>query len=175
MGRLGHDGVIDEQSLRVACAAEREVLMGYVPGFTRPLVGRSARKRSDTWHEDCARAAAIGNSFHTLSTAVLLGILFESCGFTGVMQSPDELQRRFYDELQALRLSSRERGYEQALESELVVLNPRHVLHEKSPMLAWAETEEALALDAEFGKRATLAGHDVLSSERLRRRPMCSL
>ena len=32
-------------------------------------------------------------------------------------------------------------------------------------MLAWAETEEALALDAEFGERASLAGHDVPSSE----------
>ena len=61
--------------------------------------------------------------------------------------------------------SSRERGYEQALEAELVVLNPRHVLDERSPMLAWAETEEALALDAKFGERASLAGHDVLSSE----------
>ena len=81
------------------------------------------------------------------------------------MQSPDEPQRRFFDELRELRLSSRERGYEQALESELLVLNPRHVLHEKSPMLAWAETEEALALDAEFGERAGLAGHELLSGE----------
>ena len=59
VGQLDADGVMREDTLRVACAAEREVLMGYLPGFTRPLLGRAARKRPDSRLEDCSRSAAV--------------------------------------------------------------------------------------------------------------------
>ena len=55
MERNGH--------LRVACAAEREILMGFAPGHTR------LRKRNLS--ED-VRCSMVGNSFHTTVVAVLL-------------------------------------------------------------------------------------------------------
>ena len=148
MAKVDEAGALQEGTLRAACAAEREALMGYVPGFTRPLLGRAARKRPDSWLEDCSRSASVGNSFHTLSTSVLLGLMLESAGFEGIMSFPVELQRGFFAELEALRHEGRERGYEQALAGELVIKNPRPALEAGSMALALAETEEALELDA---------------------------
>ena len=156
LGIPDESGQLRKDSLRVACASERETLMGFVPGFTRPLLGRAARKLADSWLEDCSRLAAEGNSFHTLSTAVLVGQLLETAGFHGVMASPQNLQERFCAELRSLRLPGRERGYEQALAAELVVENPRLTLDTGFAALRYAEAEETLALDAEFADGSEL-------------------
>ena len=54
-----------ENFLRVACAAEREALMGFCPGHTRD------RKRKVS--ED-VRCSMLGNSFHTGVVSVLLKV-----------------------------------------------------------------------------------------------------
>ena len=37
------------ETARVATAVEREVIMGFVPHHTRPILGRSNRKSKDSW------------------------------------------------------------------------------------------------------------------------------
>ena len=65
--------------------------------------------------------------------------------------SPEQLQQRFFCELLELRRASRERGFDHALDCELIITNPRFVLQDGSMALRMAEAEEALHLDCEFG------------------------
>ena len=78
-------------------------------------------------------------------------MLFEGAGLGGVLASSAELKRRFFAKVRALRATSREQKYDQALEGKVIVLNLRLGLHAGSTELAIAEQEEALALDAAFG------------------------
>ena len=158
LARTDQQGAVIEESLRVAIAQEREVLMGFVPGFTRPILGRASRKRPDSWSDDCCRAASVGNSFHTLSTSVLVGLMLQEAGYAEVVAAPSLLQDRFFAELFALRRSGPEAAFQQALAGEFIVENPRLVLGETSAALRWAEHEEAIMLDSEFGERAALDG-----------------
>ena len=85
---------------RVAVAGEREVLMGYAPGHTAPatkLGGPGGLKllRDD----DTIRCAQVGNSFHTLSVAVLFGAQLEKLGYVTCYRSPQALQEEFIEEL----------------------------------------------------------------------------
>ena len=123
--------------------------MGLVPGFTRPILKRAARKRPDSWGDDTCRSASIGNSFHTLSTSVLLGLMFQGAGHSEVAAAPSVLRARFYAELFALRRSGAEAGVVQTLAGEFIVENPRVVLSETSPALRAAEHDEAVVLDAD--------------------------
>ena len=76
------------------------MLMGHRPGHTlaawKPGPGKPevlARAR------DTLRCEQIGNAFHTLPVAVMLGSLLQDCVCPFVYQSPSQLQTRFMHEM----------------------------------------------------------------------------
>ena len=91
-----HMAMNDRQQLdgRVLTATDRESLMGYRPGHTMPgcrkLSGKFATRRRDT-----LRCGLIGNAFHTLPVATLLGCLLDEAGSPDVYKSPAQLQVDF--------------------------------------------------------------------------------
>ncbi len=87
----------DEVHLRVACAGERGVLMGFSPGHT-------AGKRGKGFSED-VRCSMVGNSFHTGDVACLLKALLSDFFPNLKKVCPASLQSDFSQEL---RLSHRE-------------------------------------------------------------------
>ena len=93
------------ETARVATAVEREVVMGFEPHHTKPILGRANRKQRDSWLGDSERCAAIGNSFHTLSTSVLLARCLEGLGHFGAGWTLSSLQERFAEEVAASDLA----------------------------------------------------------------------
>ena len=89
----------DPGAVRVALASERETLMGFMPAHTSHAI--RGRVVGDGTHRDAdtVRCALVGNSFHTLSVAVILGSQFAELGFHSVYCSPKALQERFFQEL----------------------------------------------------------------------------
>ena len=62
--------------LRPMCAEEREVLMGFGRGYTRGLFRKAPTTPEEEVEQEDARCAALGNSFHTNTVAVLLDLVF---------------------------------------------------------------------------------------------------
>ena len=87
-------GQVDMSRARVCRAVEREILLGLRPHHTRAILGRAAQTRQVTYYDDSERCAALGNTFHTLSTAALVGVMLHDLGFEEARASPMELQAR---------------------------------------------------------------------------------
>ena len=94
----------EPETLRVCRAVEREVLLGFVPHHTKPMLGRAARKSKDSWLDDSDRCAALGNSFHTLSTCVLIAQCLRGLGHSSPHWSVGQLQADFEEEVKAADL-----------------------------------------------------------------------
>lgn len=95
-------GQAERQGLgpRVLRATEREILMGYKPGHTLPAWKSGPGKPEVLARSrDTLRCEQIGNSFHTLPVAVMLGSLLRDSGCPFVYQSPDQLQTSFMQEM----------------------------------------------------------------------------
>jgi hypothetical protein len=74
--------------------------MGYMPGHTLPSWKSGPGKPEVLARaRDTLRCEQIGNSFHTLPVAVMLGALLRDSGCPFVYQSPDQLQTRFMQEM----------------------------------------------------------------------------
>ena len=71
-------------------AASREALMGYPPDHTKKLDRELFKKASPVDEEDI-RQAAIGNSFHTSTVALILGTTLFHMGVLRKCRGPDEL------------------------------------------------------------------------------------
>ena len=80
----------DENTLVKVPADAREVLMGFQKGHTKKLDRELYKKTGFVQAED-ERQAAIGNSFHTSTVALLLGSILFSLGFLPHCRGPDEL------------------------------------------------------------------------------------
>ena len=59
---------------RVAKASEREMLMGFKRGYTLALFKKPAKDDTERWQEEVCRCAALGNSFHCPSVAILMDL-----------------------------------------------------------------------------------------------------
>ena len=75
----------------------REVLMGFLRGHTR-LLDRELFKKEPFWRAEDVRCAAIGNSFHTTTVALLLGPILCSWNFIPVAPDPNMLHSQLYSE-----------------------------------------------------------------------------
>ena len=62
--------------LRPMNAEEREVLMGYGRGYTKALFKKAASSPQEEVEQEDARCAALGNSFHTNTVAVIFDAIF---------------------------------------------------------------------------------------------------
>ena len=145
-------------SARVCRAVEREVLMGFKPHHTRALLGRSARTRQDSWWDDSLRCAALGNAYHTLSVATLLGLVLFEVGFPELRMTPVDLQRELAVEVTAVD-ARRPRDRESASEpSEIEVAAARVALAPGDPTLAYAQAEEHASYNSEHGRPFDASG-----------------
>ena len=59
---------------RVLNADEREALMGYRKGYTKALFKKAASSPEEEFQQEVARMAALGNSFHCPTVAILLDL-----------------------------------------------------------------------------------------------------
>ena len=75
----------------------REVLMGFLRGHTR-LLDRELFKKEPFWRAEDVRCAAIGNTFHTTTVALLLGPILCSWNFIPVAPDPNMLHSQLYSE-----------------------------------------------------------------------------
>ena len=82
----------DSCNLRVRGAAEREVLMGFLPGHT-------LAKCKGVLPSHDVRCAAVGNSFHTGVVASVLRCCLRPLIPTHIFPSQEELAVNFYNEL----------------------------------------------------------------------------
>ena len=62
--------------LRPMNAEEREVLMGYGRGYTKALFKKAASSPEEEVEQEDARCAALGNSFHTNTVAIIFDAIF---------------------------------------------------------------------------------------------------
>ena len=86
---------------RVACAAEREVLVGFRSGHTRcSNKGHAEGLRCVvSLAEERVRCSLLGNSFHTLAGSTLFGVLLTAHVFLHLCVPPRLLHERFIDEV----------------------------------------------------------------------------
>jgi hypothetical protein len=101
--------------------------MGFVPGHTSHAVqgrtvGDVARRDADT-----ARCALAGNSFHSLSVAVILGCQFAKLGIRSVYASPKTLQKRFFEEL-ATHSQKAEAHMATMMEAASLIVDPSSII-----------------------------------------------
>jgi len=137
---------------RVASAVEREALMGYQKGYTKALFKKEATTEGEKFQREVARMAALGNSFHCPTVAVLLDLLFWSrkvrtdpIGIEAILAGWHEELRKVQDEYFGEVLSGEETGMrlnetedeELALLPEASRFRPRWLV----PKREWEESE----------------------------------
>ena len=130
---------------RVACASEREVLMGFLPGHTRrSQKGYTGGVRAlEYFAEDTVRCALIGNSFHTTVVASLLSGQLRALGFAHVAVPPAVLTLRFMQELLDFEQSGRGRIVDELIDIQSHVVAPGALPEQLDPRIN-QEEEDAL-------------------------------
>ena len=115
----------DEPSLgRVACAAEREMLLGFLPGHTRASHKghNEGLKGAENFAEECVRCSLLGNSFHTLAVSMVLGSMLHDVGFPQFCVSPAVLHERFIAECAEYERTGGERIVDELISLEEMVV-----------------------------------------------------
>lgn len=138
---------------RVATADEREALMGYQKGYTKALFKKEASTEEERFQQEVARMAALGNSFHCPTVAVLLDLWLWSRKVRTDPIGIDAILAGWHEELKKVReeyfgevLSGEETGMrlsetedeELALLPERSRFRPRWIV----PKGEWEESEK---------------------------------
>ena len=85
---------------RVACADERERLMGFPTGYTRALYKKEAEDEAAQRSQEVGRMAAIGNAFHAVVVAILLDLWMMEIGERSDLKGAAEILRHWHHMMQ---------------------------------------------------------------------------
>ena len=94
----------DSGDLHKVPASSREFLMGFHKDHTKKLDRELFEKVGWVWSED-ERQAALGNSFHTTTVALILGTLLFNMGILDRVKGPDELLQDLIRDFNATQAS----------------------------------------------------------------------
>ena len=122
---LGTDWASHPELGRVACAAEREMLLGFLPGHTRATHKghNEGLKGAENFAEECVRCSLLGNSFHTLSVSMFLGSLLRDASFVHLCVSPRILHERFIAECAEYERTGGDRIVDELISLEEMVVD----------------------------------------------------
>ena len=137
---------------RVANASEREMLMGFKRGYTLALFKKVATDDVERWREEVCRCAALGNSFHCPTVAVLLDLWLWSRKVRTDLVGAKAILARWHQEMQEISQERfhRERGDESGInmsesEAESLALLPERRMYQPKwlvPSEEWREAEK---------------------------------
>lgn len=161
---------------RVANASEREMLMGFKRGYTLALFKKVATDDVERWREEVCRCAALGNSFHCPTVAVLLDLrwLWSRKVRTDLVGAKAILAR-WHQEMQEISQERfhRERGDESGInmsesEAESLALLPERRMYQPKwlvPSEEWREAEKLKQMSQtivhHYLRRMEFRGSDV--------------
>ena len=103
-------------AVRPLKAAERELLMGYLPGHVKMLHRDPEKAREDALKSKLAEDAecsALGNSFHTGAVAALFDLLLWSMGKKKSLMGAEKIQQTFLDQLTEIECVKEEASEEE--------------------------------------------------------------
>lgn len=84
---------------RVACASEREKLMGFKEGHTEALFREAPKDDAGRKAQEVERCAALGNSFHAVAVGCLIDIWLWSAGMRTDSVGAEAIIKRWHEEM----------------------------------------------------------------------------